>query len=334
LSPRRPARAGRLIAAGTCLALLSAAGPVTAHGTRSVSVEIVELSPGHATLHVFARLPEDRVSVSAAAPCSMRQLASAPGSLAADTSRSLDCPGSVAGASLAIDGLGPIVTEAIVLYSFADGRSGSAVVRADTPRLQLPAAESARAVARSYLKSGLVHILTGYDHLLFLLLLVLALRNVRAVLLAETAFTLSHSLSFSATALGLVHASQPAAEACIAVSLVLMALDIRPDAPRPAWRGASLAFVFGLVHGLGFAGALTEVGLPDGDAAIALLGFAGGVELGQVLFLCAALLVVHGLSRAKGLFSLQRLEPAAVALIGGVSTYWLIDRLRSIFLLS
>jgi hypothetical protein len=107
-----------------------------------------------------------------------------------------------------------------------------------------------------------------------------------------------------------------------------MALDIRPGRPGPPLRGAGLALVFGLVHGLGFAGGLSEIGLPDGDVAVALTGFALGVEVGQLLFLSLALLAVHALTRAGGSL-MPRLEPFAIVLVGGVSTFWLIERVLS-----
>ncbi len=184
------------------------------------------------------------------------------------------------------------------------------------------------ALAGSYVKPGVAHILTGYDHLLFLLSLVLLLRRPRAVLLAETAFTVSHSLSFTATALGLVHVSAPAAEAAIALSLVLVALDIgkRAHAALGARKGAAMAFVFGLVHGLGFAGGLSEIGLPDAHVSSALAGFAAGVELGQVAFLAVALGLLHLASRR---LAAPRLEIGArwgSVVIGGVASYWLVER--------
>jgi hydrogenase/urease accessory protein HupE len=300
-----------------------------AHATRSVSVEIVELGPGSALLHVRKQLPEDAVDVDVDVPCRLQALEDGLSADRLQRTTRIVCPGAVAGATLRFAGLGPILTEAIVLYSFSDGRTGSTVVRADEPTVTLPTVTTRLDVARGYLASGVAHILEGYDHLLFLLLIVFSLRTVTSVLLAETAFTLSHSLSFSATALGWVHVSSSAAEACIALSLVLMALDIRAGVAGPRLRGAALAFVFGLVHGLGFAGALREIGVPDRDVAVALLGFAGGVELGQVLFLACALSAMHALSRAPGAL-MQRLEPVAIALAGGISTYWFMERLVSL----
>jgi hypothetical protein len=172
-----------------------------------------------------------------------------------------------------------------------------------------------------------VHIATGADHLLFLALLVLVLRRVRAVLLAETAFTVSHSLAFSATALGWIHVRPAPVEACIALSLVLLALDVRGDGATPtrsAWRGAATALVFGLVHGLGFAGGLREAGLPDAHAAVALLGFGLGIEVGQVVFLGVVLALVAAASRTR---SFARLVGVATVSAGGLAMSWLVERL-------
>src|SRR6185503_15521615 len=158
-----------------------------------------------------------------------------------------------------------------------------------------------------------------------LALLVLVLRRPRAVLLAETAFTLSHSLTFAATALGWLHVPSAWAEACIALSLVLLALDVeRPGVPAPsAMRGAAGALVFGLVHGLGFAGGLRELGLPDQAVLPALVGFGAGVELGQVAFLALVLLLSSLASRLK---VWPRLVLASGYAAGAVSSFWLLQR--------
>jgi hydrogenase/urease accessory protein HupE len=197
--------------------------------------------------------------------------------------------------------------------------------------------QSGASIAAGYVRLGFEHILTGYDHLLFLTALVLLLRRPRAVLLAETAFTISHSLSFSATALGLVRVSAPAAEAAIALSLVLVALDIGKDGDASnagggvganAKKGAAMAFVFGLVHGLGFAGGLREIGLPEQHVPLALAGFAAGVEVGQVAFLAVVLLLVHLAVRRV---PRARFEPALAAVIGAVASYWLVERTLVLF---
>jgi hypothetical protein len=236
------------------------------------------------------------------------------------------CDGALEGADVVVTGLGPIVQEAVLLYRFADGRTGSALITVDRPSHTLPPIRSAVEVAAAYVGLGFEHVLGGYDHLLFLLLLVLQLRGVRAVLAAEAAFTLSHTASFSAAALGLVHVTPIAAEATIALSLVLMALDVKPGVTRPAARGAWMALVFGLVHGLGFAGGLSELGVPDTAVGFALAGFALGVEAGQVLFLAAVVAVLGALSRTRLEWALPRLEALAVPVLGGISMSWLMAR--------
>jgi hypothetical protein len=192
-------------------------------------------------------------------------------------------------------------------------------------------------VARQFVGLGVKHISTGLDHLLFLLGLVVALRRVRAVMLAETAFTLSHSLSYTASALGWVHIPTGPVEACIALSLVLVALEAArrgaagPEVVPPLrsleLRGTGLAFVFGLVHGLGFAGGLAETGLPVNAIPPALLGFAAGVELGQVAFLALALGAFALLRSARAWPLLERRAAlAATYTVGSVGFFWWLER--------
>jgi len=237
---------------------------------------------------------------------------------------SLDCPGGVAGRVFGVRGLGPVVTEATLFVTFHDGRTASHLLTQASPSWELPAAQSRLGVAAGYVRLGVIHIASGADHLLFLVLLVLLLRSVRAVLLAETAFTLSHSLSFAATSLGWVRVAAAPAEACIALSLVLLALDVKEEPERNARRGALAAFVFGLVHGLGFAGGLREMGLPDAHAALALLGFGVGVEVGQVAFLAVVLASTALLARVR---FFPRLVTGSATAIGTVATAWFIERL-------
>jgi hypothetical protein len=304
------------------LVVMLVAPPAAAHGMRTAYLEITEVQGGLATVHLRLTAPDPSLGVEAEAGCTLDAAGDA-GSVF-DRAWMLDCPGGVTGHALAIHGLGPIVSEVVVWTSFADGTSSSHIVKPDDARFELRSAASGWSVARQYVRLGVVHILTGWDHLLFLLLLVLLLRRARSVLLAETAFTFSHSLSFSATALGWVHVSSTAAEACIALSLVLLAADVRVrGAPAPAWRGARMALVFGLVHGLGFAGGLREIGLPERAVAPALVSFGAGVELGQVAFLG---LVLAGLHLARHASQLSRLKLATVYAAGALSAYWLLER--------
>jgi hydrogenase/urease accessory protein HupE len=304
----------RILAILVVLACLLLGANASAHGMRSVYVEVVELSPGHARVTTRAQVPVTGISIIADAPCML-------------DGEMLVCPGSIAGATLHVEGLGPIVSEAVVWVS-SDGTSTSHLMTPQAPSWTLPSAHvSSIEVARDYVGLGVRHIATGADHLLFLLALVLALKRVRAVLLAETAFTLSHSLSFSASALGWIHVSAAAAEACIALSLVLVALDIGRSEQTSARRGASLAFVFGLVHGLGFAGGLAEIGMPPSAIPAALVGFAGGVEIGQIAFLAVVLALFALAQRTR----VGRFAPTVGAYaVGVVGCFWLFERLRAL----
>jgi hypothetical protein len=298
------------------------AAPAHAHGMRTAYLEIVEVQGGRATVHLRTSAPDPLLGLDAQEGCTLDPAGDAASLF--DRAWLLDCEGGITGHALAIHGLGPIVSEVVVWTSFADGTSSSHIVKPDEPRFELRAVGSGWSVAREYVRLGIFHILTGYDHLLFLLLLVLLLKRARSVLLAETAFTLSHSLSFSATALGWIHVSSTAAEACIALSLVLLAADVKVRGiPARAWQGARMAFVFGLVHGLGFAGGLREIGLPERAVAPALVSFGAGVELGQVAFLA---LVLGGLYLGRHATALPRLKLAAVYAAGSLSAYWLLER--------
>lgn len=306
----------------TLVAVLAVAAPAHAHPMRSAMVEIEEAAPGRGTVHLRTSVPDPGLSV-AIDGCAVRWADEAETQL--DRTGTAECGGgSLAGHEVAVDGLGPVLSEAVVWFHAANGATTSHLLARDAPSWTLPAEASWWTVARQYVALGVEHILTGFDHLLFLVLLVLTLKKPRAVLLAETAFTLSHSISFSATALGWIRVSPAAAEACIALSLVLVALDVEPKKAAPtAWAGAGLAFLFGLVHGLGFAGGLREIGLPDGDAAAALVAFGAGVEIGQVAFLLAVLALVRWASR------LRRWPKVALggAYAGGaVACSWLIER--------
>lgn len=287
-----------------------------AHGMRSVYVEITEIAPGSARVTLRSQLPVSGVRLAADAPCAI------------DAER-LSCPETLDGARVRAEGLGAIAGEAVVFLARMNGSTTTHLLTPAAPELAIDAHRSWPKVAAEYVRLGVVHIATGADHLLFLLALVLSLRRVRAVLVAETAFTLSHTISFSAASLGLVHVSPLAAEACIALSLVLVALDIgKDDVAADAKRGAALAFVFGLVHGLGFAGGLAEIGLPDRAIPAALAGFATGVEIGQVVFLAIVLLLLAAVRRAR--FD----KPLTLALayaIGAVGCFWLLERGRALF---
>ncbi|HZJ63399.1 MAG TPA: HupE/UreJ family protein [Kofleriaceae bacterium] len=311
---------------GPCAGARSADG----HGMRSAYVQITQTAPDRARVAITGKVPVTGVELRAAAPCAIDTM---PDGIW------LRCPERLGDAALAVTGLGPVASEAVIFVTFLDGTTTSGCATASHPQWTIPGpGAGALSVASRYVALGIEHIASGADHLLFLLALVLCLRSLRAVMLAETAFTLSHTLSFSASALGWVHVSAAAAEACIAVSLVLVALDVgrARDASRAGgtlsvawpWKTAGLAFAFGLVHGLGFAGGLAEIGLPSTAVPAALAGFAGGVEIGQVAFLAIALAALAALERAPRLA--RATASAGACAIGGIGWCWLLERLGAL----
>jgi hydrogenase/urease accessory protein HupE len=305
------------------LGALFAARTTTAHGMRIGALKVDEVSSTRALVRWTTTVPNAQIVADLPPDCSAApvDVDDDPGGQRIWT---LDCPGGIAGHVFGVRGLGPVVNEATVFVTFFDGRTVSHLLVPSAPTWEIPRAQSALGIASTYVRLGLVHIATGADHLLFLVLLVLLLRRARAVLLAETAFTVSHSFSFAATSLGWVRVAAAPAEACIALSLVLLALDVREEPRVDARRGAAAAFVFGLVHGLGFAGGLREMGLPDAHAALALVGFGAGVEIGQVAFLVALLGLTFVLARLR---AFPRLVTAGATAIGSLATAWLVERL-------
>jgi hypothetical protein len=309
--------------------------PAQAHGMRSAYLEIVEHDPGRALLRFKRTVPAPAVRPVLPADCTLVAYDNrAPSGDETAAAYVATCPYPLAGHEVGVDGLGPLLTEAVVYAELAGGAAPSAyLLTPSSARARLAdSGPAALAVGRRYVALGVVHIATGADHLLFLLLLVLTLRRPRAVLLAETAFTLSHSLAFSATALGWIAVAPAAAETCIALSIVLVALDVeRRGAPAlTTGQGALLAFVFGLVHGLGFAGGLREIGVPDVHAAWALVGFGAGVELAQLAFVLLLLAAWRAVTRLRPR-AVPQLRVAVAYGAGAVASFWLLERALVLF---
>jgi hydrogenase/urease accessory protein HupE len=191
-------------------------------------------------------------------------------------------------------------------------------------------------VVRTYTLLGIEHILFGFDHLLFVLALVLLVQGSRRLLFTITAFTVAHSLTLAGATLGWVHVPGPPVEASIALSIVFVASEIVHTrqgrysvTQHYPW---VVAFTFGLLHGFGFAGALAEVGLPQSSIPIALLFFNVGVEIGQLMFVGAVLTVITVAWRAGRRLQLSppvwlwRIAPYA---IGALASFWLVERVAA-----
>jgi hydrogenase/urease accessory protein HupE len=213
----------------------------------------------------------------------------------------VDCrPDGLVGQRIGARGLGAARTDALVRVELADGRLVRGVVGERTPFITISEHPRRWDVARDYLALGVRHILTGADHLLFVFGLLLLVGTPRRLLATITAFTAGHSVTLTAAVLGLVRVPAAPTELLIALSVFLLAAELArgPGAPSAMRRRPWLmALSFGLLHGLGFAGALRALGLPEGDIPLALVSFNAGVESGQVLFIAAVLAVRLAIDR-------------------------------------
>jgi hydrogenase/urease accessory protein HupE len=236
----------------------------------------------------------------------------------------------LAGQEVRIEGLAGTMTDALVRVAFLDGAEWVGRLTPGTPEATIPPRQSGWGVASTYFKLGVEHILFGVDHLLFVLALILIAPNTRELIKAITAFTAAHSITLAAATLGFVHVPPKPVEATIALSIAFVALEIvRAREGRPGIAAQApwiVAFAFGLLHGFGFAGALSEVGLPAGHIPVALLFFNVGVEAGQLLFVAVVLslaaLVALGRRPLPHWVSL-----APAYLIGSVAMFWVIQRI-------
>ena len=238
-------------------------------------------------------------------------------------------PAGLAGRRIAIDGLTSTMTDVLVRIVFADGTSWTQRLTPQAPAAVIPRAATRRHTIAVYLELGVEHILTGVDHLLFVLALIIITRGGWKLVKTVTAFTLSHSVTLAAATLGFVHVPQRPVEAAIALSIVFVAAEIVHQRSgrdgitvRAPW---IVAFIFGLLHGLGFAGALSEIGLPQQHIPLALLCFSLGVEAGHFLFVGVVLAGAAWARRMR--LPLPRWAPLVPPYaIGAGAMFWVIER--------
>jgi hydrogenase/urease accessory protein HupE len=308
-----------LIALATCT-------PSLAHEARPVAISIAEQGGGIYAVEVRAPGTIEPGN---------RPLVEWPAGCATVSARSVRCMQPLAGRDITIGW--PVYNPAVtVLLRFTprDGATRTAVLPPAESHWSIPSRPTARGVIGSYLGLGVQHILGGADHLLFVAGLLLVAGSLRRMVLAVSGFTLAHSMTLSLAALGIVHVPVPPTEAAIALSILFLAREVvLHDATSLAHRHpVVISTTFGLLHGLGFAAALGEVGLPDREIPLALLSFNLGVEIGQLAFIVVVLGCVALARRmsmhARGIASV-RLHARMVAayLIGVPAAFWLMQRL-------
>ncbi len=240
-----------------------------------------------------------------------------------------DCAASLVGAKVGLSGLDATVSDALVRIAPLDRPVQAARLTATKPLTIVAARAGSAQVAWTYFTLGIQHILTGYDHLLFVLSLVLLLNRGWVTVRTVTAFTIAHSITLVGATLGFLGVSQKPVEICIALSIIFLAVEVvkrDPDHPRLSERVPwVVAFLFGLLHGFGFAGALAAIGLPEGEVPVALLTFNLGVEAGQLGIVIAAL-VSLAVIRWMSATALVHFKRAAAYAIGITASFWLLSR--------
>jgi hydrogenase/urease accessory protein HupE len=257
--------------------------------------------------------------------------------------RTLHREGGLAGRTVTIEGLSATSTDVLVRVESLGGAIQTERLSPTRTAFIVQATAGAGEVASTYLRLGVEHILFGFDHLLFVLALVILVRDWRRVAVTVTAFTIAHSITLAAATLGFVNVPGPPVEATIALSIVLVAVEIlNARAGKPSLTARLpwlVAFSFGLLHGFGFAGALAEVGLPHHAIPVALLFFNVGVELGQLAFVAAVLSLTWLLRQAASQLldaafvkrAFDRLNVTVAYVIGIVAAYWLVERTAAFF---
>ncbi len=327
------------------LAGLGLGQPAAADDSRPLYVEIAEIEPG--TYRIGLRVPPsippfNQPSLVLPRGCIERtgagiETSSTPRFDRGIAYRIYDCDESLSGQTLEIRyPLAHPAVATVVRMTFPQGRSHTIVLAPGERHLQVPETETRSSVARDYLRLGIHHIWAGTDHLLFLVCLIFIAGSFGRILTTITGFTLAHSLTLALSALEVVRLPVPPIEAAIALSVVFLATEVtKGRRDNLTWRyPITVSSAFGLLHGLGFAAVLNEIGLPNTELVTGLLFFNVGVEIGQVLF---ATLVVIGMpllrrvvwSRGSDDRLWQRLQTIMGYGVGCLAAFWLFQRVAS-----
>ncbi len=240
----------------------------------------------------------------------------------------VDCsPDGINGLQISIVGLNRTLTNVMVRIQYRNGNVTSEVLSAD--KVSFVVFQEKAKVPWDYLQLGIMHLLSGFDHILFVIGLMYLVRRPMLLVKTITAFTVAHSITLGLSALGLILMPQSPVEALIALSILFLAFELTRKEPAKnitAQYPWLIAFVFGLLHGFGFASVLSNIGLPEPGAIQALFLFNVGVEIGQLILVTVILLILHGTKpRRKQIpFSLTRVP---IYGMGVVSAFWLIERI-------
>lgn len=316
-----------------CMIVVSVVTPAVAHEIRPAFLHIREIGPS--TYDVLWKTPAQgdlRLALNVILPRECRSVGAPRATLvnaAAIEHQRTTCEGGLPGKQVVFENLATTLTDVIVRFEPIAGSPSTLRVNGATPLVVIPMRQSTSEVAWAYLGLGVEHILLGFDHLLFVLCLLLLVGDFKRLLAAITAFTVAHSITLAGTTFGWLRLASAPVEACIALSIAFVAAQIikvragqTSTTQRRPWL---VAFGFGLLHGFGFASALHEIGMPDDALPLALLSFNAGVEVGQLLFVAVVVALM---------FLWRRYMPRPPAwtwrappyIAGVAASLWFIDR--------
>jgi hydrogenase/urease accessory protein HupE len=325
----------RRLLASLLLAWLPSMPVAQAHESRPAYLEIEETSPGcYTVLWRTPVLAGRRLPVVLRFPEGVRNLKEPLIQHLSDSvleRRWIDAgPRGLTGQRISFPGLELTITEAVVRTQLLDGRSLMAIARPSQPWMKIEATHGTLATALDFVRQGIWHILSGPDHLLFVFGLLLIVKSPWMLVKTITAFTVAHSITLTAATLGFVRPPAPQIEAAIALSILFLGVEV-----VRAYQGGTsftirhpwvVAFLFGLLHGFGFASALSAAGLPPAAVPLALVSFNVGVEVGQLAFVAFVLLLARMLRQLEVYWP----RPATLLpgyLVGTLGAFWLLQRL-------
>lgn len=307
--------------------LLIGAGAL-GHEVRPAFLHLSEVEPGHfdvvwkLPLLAGRRLPLEPVMPEDCAPIRPPTVEQAMGAVLERWT--VHCP--LRAGQLEVSGLSATLTDVMVQVHYLDGHQITSLLRPGNTVLGL---DSTQQLPTAYVELGIGHLLLGIDHILFLVALLILIRQPWSLVKTVTAFTVAHSITLALSVIGMITLPQGPVEVVIALSIVFMARELLlPEASRsPLMRSRPwiMAFAFGLLHGLGFAGGLVDIGLPSQQLALSLLMFNLGIEAGQLLVVAVTLTGAWALQRLR-VMPPPQLEHGLVVVLGCAATFWAIDR--------
>ncbi|HEY7642767.1 MAG TPA: HupE/UreJ family protein [Steroidobacteraceae bacterium] len=313
--------------------LLALCGVAHAHEVRPAYLEIIEQQDSvYALTWKQPALAEARIAIDPQLPATCtprgeRHSEVADGAFVARWQ--VHCAGGLEGQTIRIAGLERTLTSTFVRTQLADGRTIAGVVQASSPSFQFAAAKP---VLPAYFVLGIEHILSGIDHVFFVIGLILLVPTLGRLIGALTAFTVAHSITLGAAALGFAGLPQASVEVVIALSILVVGYEVvraaRGHTGLTYAMPWAVAFGFGLLHGFGFAGALAEIGLPQDAKLGALLLFNLGVETGQLLIVVVAVPIVRWIATRTTTLR-RRVTVGAGYSLGAAAAFWMIQRVAA-----